>query len=683
MNNTPNIIKYRNEYWAYLPYCVENLGVTYMYIERHIKSDKDNYKSTRIGNKIYIAINSVPKKHLLGNEDFFAQVCEVVYDSHVFKLRQDFHNACDYSTELCNEAWYEYKSGFKISREKAKEIDQYGNILLQVQKFPYWNYGVNKGDFIQHALEIGRGLCKMFIFKNPKSLLNKLAKMPSDKEELKMWLIPKSYGNTSARIWGREENKMVNTNTGEVAKIDIHERIAFFHWINIGKGNKLNKRQVYDYYKAEIESLGLQPVSLSTMKSYINKRRMFLSLERDGESEFNDKYAPYVPAERLKYSGSQWNADYSGTKLGYWGKKNGKPHVYTLQVLRIIDTATGYWLSYAIADKNESQETTIEGFKKAIEPLQKTAFELITDNGGSFTGSKVALRLSKLFVKHRKIQLGNKQANPAENFVRRVSELSREFDNWVQLGFVSSFKNSNSVANADYAKQGVLASKEDAIEQLEYLRERWNDEKDLRTKKTRYEAFIENQHPDLQELSKESRFFAFANHTEVNVAECRGIIAVQLNYGEYKYQFDDFGSALETISKYCTDQKMNVIVAYSAEEAHIYSTKGDYIMALKRAGLTHKSFAEKTWETEENLNTHLARKSHFKTNAKELTEQIGSDEYAYLFDVKVNNEGKKKQEQRAEHRVNELTKSAKQKVNIEQEETDIDAFVEAEIFKRM
>jgi len=511
--------------------------------------------------------------------------------------------------------------------------------------------------------------------------------MPEDLEELKTWLIPGSYGNTSSRKWGREENKLVNTNTGELYRIDIHEKVAFYYWINPGKGNKLNKRQVYDRYCEEIKQMGLEPVSISTMKSYINKKRMFLSLERDGKDYFNDKYAPYIPAKPLEYSGSQWNADYSGTKLGYWVKdKKGTKKVATLQVLRIIDTATGYWLSYAIADKNESQETTLLGFKKALQGLNKTAFELITDNGGSFTGKEISLRLKKLFQKHRTIQLGNKQANPAESFVRRVTEFSREFDNWMALGFAASFKNINNVVNPD-DQSGILNSKEEAIAQLEYLRERWNDEKDLKTKKTRKELFNEKQNPKLKELSAENRFFAFSAHTQVSVAECRGIVEVRLNGCEYKYQFADFGKALDTVSKYCTTQDMTVIVAFNAEEAHIYSLEGDYIMALERAKLSHKSFAEMTANSVENLDSHLANKAHFKQSAKEINEQISNTEdLPYMVEVKFNGNGKKTQEQYAEERIEQLVKSPKRKVNdepeeIDEEEEDINAFINSEIYR--
>lgn len=699
MNNTPNIIKYHNQYWASFEYCVEMLEVSDSYLERQIKAfSHKNYIKHKYNGGWYFAVSSIPRKELLGNERFFEQVCEVVYDRNVIQLRNAFKEACYYATECNNADWYEYQSGFKINREKAKEIDQYGNILLQIKTFPFWKFNVQKMEFYTHALEIGRELCPMFIFKNEKSIINKLKQLPEDKEELKIWLVPGYYSNQNKRIWNRDENRLVNTNTGEVADIDIHAKIAFKYWINPGKGNKLNKRQVYDNYKAEIEAMGIEPVSLSTMKRYINEKRMFLSIERDGKVAFNDKYGVYIPAEKLKYSGSQWSVDYSGSKLGYWheyidkkGKKQRK--VNSLYVLRIMDTFSGYWLGFSVSEGGENAIVTLQGFKNAIAPLKKTAFELVTDNGGAFTNGEMALRLSKLFVKHRRISLGNKQANPAENLVRRVSELSRECDNWLMLGFHSSFSRSNNnTANPEYAGNDILNSKEEAIEQLYLLQERWNNERDLHSKKSRIELYAENQHPELEDLTPENRFFAFANHTKVSVAESRGLIVVKSDKIEQKYQFDDFGTALQTIAPHCTTQDLEVIVAFTAEEAHLYSVKGDYIMQLQRAKLAHKSFAEMTKASFENLNEHFERKHHFKQSAEQLTEQVADDEFTtplpYTLEVSLNKNGKKQQEHATEQRIDQLTgmkEISPQKVQEEvvYEEEDMTEFIKNRLYDAM
>lgn len=699
MNNTPNIIKYHKQYWASFQYCVEMLGVTADAVERAMKPDRKGYAKIKINHHTYILISSIPRKELLGNERFFEQVCEVVYDQNVIQLRNAFKEACYYATECNNADWYEYQSGFKINREKAKEIDQYGNILLQIKTFPFWKFNVQKMEFYTHALEIGRELCPMFIFKNEKSIINKLKQLPEDKEELKIWLVPGYYSNQNKRIWNRDENRLVNTNTGEVADIDIHAKIAFKYWINPGKGNKLNKRQVYDNYKAEIEAIGIEPVAISTMKKYINEKRMFLSIERDGKVAFNDKYGVYIPAEKLKYSGSQWSADYSGSKLGYWGKdKDGNPKVKTLYVLRIMDTFSGKWLGFSVSDRGESKATTLQGLNNAIAPLQKTAFELVTDNGSTWGNpfnkeDEMTLRLSKLFVKHRRISLGNKQANPAENLVRRVSELSREFDNWIMLGFNSSFSRSNNnTANPDYAGNDILNSKEEAIEQLYLLQERWNNEKDLHSKKSRIELYAENQHPELADLTPENRFFSFANHTKVSVAESRGLIIVKSDKIEQKYQFDDFGTALQTIAPHCTTQDLEVIVAFTAEEAHLYSVKGDYIMQLQRAKLAHKSFAEMTKASFENLNEHFERKHHFKQSAEQLTEQVADDEFTtpmnYMLEVSLNKNGKKQQEHATEQRIDQLTGMkdiSPQKVQEEvvYEEEDMTEFIKNRLYDAM
>ena len=685
MLQAPNIIKYRNKYWALLQYVVDECGVSERYIIKHSQLENNKaYHAVKISQNLYIDIETVPKKEYLGNDLFFAKCHVVVWDRNIIALHKALHEECYYNMELQNANWYHYHSGLRINYEKAKLIDQYGNILLVARNFPYKNFNIkNQTEFFEHICIVGQEICpEIFKFTSPYSIYAKLKDMPFDKEELKMWLIPGSYKNQNSRKWGRTENKLVNKTTGEVLNFDAHEALVYRYWINPGKANKLSKQQVYKHYLEDCTRLKITPVSLATVKWYINMKRPMLSLERDGLDTFNSKYAPYVMTKPLEFSGSQWCADYSGSKLAYWNTdREGKKTMRSLNVLRIIDTMSGKIVGWHAVKQGESTATTLLGFKNALENVNYAAMELVTDNGGAFKGGDIKLRLSKLFVKHRFISLGNKQANPAEGFVKRLTEYSRELDNWMMLGFASSFGSENNRNNEDYAKEFVLENEFEANEQIAQLFTRWNEEKTLKTNKTRSEIFEENRNPNLTELSQESRFFAFANHSHINVAECRGNILLQLGYDSFNYQFQNYGEALQTIEATSETADMNVIVAFDYTQAHIYSKKGDFIMSLEKVQLSHKSFSEMTAESKLNLEQQLSLKGNFKTDAQKLLPQtveaieaLDEEEInellPYLLEVKVNKRGKKRQEQQTETRIIQITQSnTVSKVVLEEEMT--------------
>jgi hypothetical protein len=134
---------------------------------------------------------------------------------------------------------------------------------------------------------------------------------------------------------------------------------------------------------------------------------------------------------------------------------------------------------------------------------------------------------------------------------------------------------------------------------------------------------------------------------------------------------------------------MEVIVAFTAEEAHLYSLNGDYIMQLQRAKLAHKSFAEMTKSSFENLNEHFERKHHFNTSAEQLTQQVADDEFetplSYMLEVSVNKNGKKQQEHATEQRIETLTNKQpmSKPMTEEEEEEDMDEFIKSRLYKAM
>lgn len=645
MINSADIIIYSQRLYVSESFILSRTDYRSDYLLRH-RGNKalKSWKWIKHFGVYFYDFETIPNNIRLGHKDDLLLRAVVVEDQRLNAFKTAFEQCCeDYKS--FNVDYYRYESEYKQTAERAQELCQAHGVTLAILEWDrekrYQEFELTKTEMWECMREVANKLCPYtFKMKNAISLQNKVKRLPPEHDELRDALINKKNGNQSARKVGREENKIVDTQTGEVFSYDIHQVLFFQYWMNPYKANKLTKSMVYDRYKIECAKQGIDPVSLSTVKSYINKNRQWMSLERDGYDTFNEKYAPYIPQKKLKYSGSLWAADYSGLKLLY--NDNGKAR--SPYMLRIVDVASEKIVGYAFSDGGEDWRAVLEALEMAVENNGGyAAAELITDNGGAFIGHNIKHRLETLFQKHRPITLGNKQANPAEVYVKLLSDFSRRFENWSMLGFNSSFKNIENVANPDYIKLKELPTKPEVHDQGHGLVEMWNNEPRPSGHKPN-EYHEANRLPSLPKVSARTHRFVFGTHTQIAFGTARSIISVRYRKQDYKFNVEDWDATLSLIATNSTDKNMTVTLVYNSEAADIYSLDGKYLTTLEPVKYSHKGFAEKTDETAEAYKAHRSKKKQYKTDAEaqinELIQASEAIEMPYMMTAKLNGNAK-------------------------------------------
>lgn len=569
--------------------------------------------------------------------------------------------------------YYMWEAPVTFPPKKAQQLAmarQLCNVLLSwSEEKTYKKYGINrKEDFWAIAAELtNEKQLEGLKIDTPKSLRKKVYyEWPvNDQEAQRKALISSKYGNNNRALVGKY--KVVNIETGEIMRFDVHEAVIYNAWMNPGKSNKLHKSQVYQQYLEECEQMGIDAVSERTVSHHLNRfaKRALMSYERDGRDHFTSTYQPYIPQFKPQYSGTLWVADFSGTKLLFrykktvWrgGKKVQQVTSGSWYLLRIVDAATDYIVGWVLVESGEDWKNLLPALNMALEQSDNhAALEFVTDNGPAFTSEEGKNRLAMLFKKHRRIAVGNKQANKAETYVRLLSDKARKFGNWARLGFYS--RHADNVANPDYMDLKELPWKEEAMRQVEILIHEWNHSPrpDGSVPAKEY-AKKERRNPQLQPVSEKTRRYVFGTHTTQSLERCRGVFEVSKGTGEqrtwFKFAFKDWLNDAEIIdSALYGDPELKVKVAWDENGADIYTPDGRYITTAEAARLSHPSEFEATEDTIKAFESHTENKKRYEKAAKGYKEnlintvealQTGAEELDYIQRASLNN-GKAKEE---------------------------------------
>lgn len=538
--------------------------------------------------------------------------------------------------------YFTWHAPVTFSPEKAIELATARNLanLLKswVEKKTYKKAGIHrKEEFWTLAAELtGQKKLEGLRHDTAASLRKKLYyEWPDDQDGQRRQLISGRYGNQNRAVVGKY--KVVDVETGELMQFDIHEAIIYNVWMNPGRANKLHKTQVYDQYINECKELGVDAVSERTVQFHLNKfaNRSMMSYERDGKDHFTSNYKPYIPQFKPNYAGTMWVADYSGTKLMYRYRKevwrNGRKKTVVASaswyMLRIIDAATDYIVSWGLVREGENWQDLLPALNMALENTDGCpSLELVTDNGPAFTSAEAKTRLSMLFKKHRRIQVGNKQANKAETYVRLLSDKARKFDNWARLGFHS--RHADNVANPDYMDINKLPWEDEAARQAEDLVNEWNNtaRPDGSVPAKEY-AKKDRRNKQLNQVDGKVRRYVFGHHSKSTLDRCRGILEMSLGTGEnrerYQFEFSDWLQDAETIDKALYGEPaMKVKVVWDYTGADIYTPDGRYILTAEPAGKSHPSEYEATDESRKALEEHTRRKVRYEEAAKKYREEV-------------------------------------------------------------
>lgn len=511
----------------------------------------------------------------------------------------------------------------KFNQDKARQLAEALNWLRVVREMvnskKYELLGINRQkDFFElcGAILERRNLYG-FNVTTGGSLRKKLVYFPLNEDEQYEYLISGRWGNNNARRLGKE--KLVDTATGEIYTIDIHQAIITDLWMNPGNAGKASKIDIWNDYLEEMEYMGVKPLSYSALCHYTKSydHRFKTEKERHGEKWFNNTYLPYISGKKPVFANSLWCADGSGT-IGYrYYDKEGKMRSMRLYVMMVSDVATGKivgWCPQRPGQHSESDYMLREAMLMGLRGCGKReVMEMITDNGPVFTSGEGRSFLELVCRNHRTITPGNSQANYGETQFRLFKKRLRRMINW--MGTSWDAKSIENKANADYINIADYPTYEEAIGQLEQKIAEWNNKK-LRTGVSRTQLYDENLHPDCQEIDDRIwRKIAGRFTPKKEITASRGTIILESRGIKYEFDIPDYECLGEVVQSYLGYANTVKLSFYWDDEcADAYTKDGRYIFSCYNTPKAATSHAEADDESMRALGKGMHRKA--KTHKK-------------------------------------------------------------------
>ena len=635
----------------------------------------------RVNGQYYYCLDNIPPRYrsLLPPREELIDMAQQHGVNSANSIREQFANHLRSSwQEYIDQEdipYYMYQSGFNISLTDANEMAT-GRAWLEMTAHyedsrKYQEHGIRfEADFFDIAVSVMPNLTGNSL--NTAESLRKKIHYYRNSQDKRSFMISGKLGNDNRRIVGIYP--VVSPETGEIFNFDIHEALIYELWMNPGSPGKKLKVDVAAEYEQQIEQYGFSPVSSRTVAHYLNRfsNRALMSLERDGRDYFTDTYKPYILQHKLKMALTMWAADYSGSKLYYKANEakwvNGKRQKSTVTkarswyLFRVFDVASGCVKGWSVCNSGEDWKQVAEGLSMAVNNSDgRAACELVTDNGPAFTQKENAMKLALLFKKHRRIEPGNKQSNPAELFIHLQSQKARQFDNWMKSSFYAT--GIDNMANPDYLDINKLPTREEALEQISELIEQWNNtaRKDGIIP-SEFSTNPENFNPKAGKVDDRVMRYVFGYETRVRLSRTRGNLILnktsEVGSMDYKFQIKNWETSIELIDNALGGSSdLNVKVHWNEKGADIYSLEGRYIISADPAGLAHKSEFEADIHSWENLEEQTAAKKRFERTAREfqenvsaareaLEEPVNPDELTYVQRASLN-KGKAKEENNA------------------------------------
>lgn len=675
MNTTPDILL-ENKTLLVSEARLLDLG----YTAHALRSRRNDYQTGKLNswgfktfyNQHYYLYDMIPNSHRLGSKELLEKLAEPIESDTQGEIIALFESEVIANYKQSDEDWYTTQDMYKVDAiTEAKELAMSKYIIVLIKEWVSTNkqkdFGIGKMMLWEIMSKATVSLCpKIMKHSSAKSLMNKVKSMPDDEQELRLAIIPKTKGNQNRRKVGRPENRLVNPETGEVYQYDMHQYLIFMFWMNPLRPNKLRKKGVYDKYVAACKQSQIEPVSLSTAKVYINQNRHWMSLERDGEAVFNDKVAPYISQLKAQKYCSLWVADWSGTKLLYYDKSSRK--VKSLYMLRITDVATNKIVGWELVKGGEPAWAVRSALKKAIQFTDGYGCgEFVTDNGGAWKEDDTAARIKAVAKHHRRIAIGNKQANKAETYVRLLSEFARQFDNWNYLGFAGQHGSIDNVHNPDYLNKELLPDETGCVEQVAQMVTLWNDEKGT-----------DKPYSDKIECLSELKLRRLNGiHTVFSLANSRGILKPSHEGVTYEFDLSDYDAIIEQAAKHTKDKAMKVEVVFDHKQADLYSPDWQLIASVLPLQKSHSTVFESTPDTIQGFESQKAKKEDFKTAAKDKVNGVQRilEDLPYQSSYQVNKVAKEAKQEHELHEVEEIEIKADKTNHEKNEDIDIDALI--------
>ena len=521
------------------------------------------------------------------------------------------------NTDLLRFRYYEVNGTCKYNKDKAGELAEAIAWARCIKRLAadggYKAFGCRtKEEFYKAcALILHKKRLEGFTVTTGESLRKKLHYFPADESEQYDFFVSGRYGNDNARKIGK--CKLVDEETGEIKRFDLHEALILKLWMNFGGSAKESKIALWEKYERDIDYLGEKPLSYSTFCHYTNmyNTKQMTYRERHGYKAFASTFLSYIPSEKLRYGNSLWCADGSGTLAYSYLDKEGKLRSMRLYIIMVSDVATGKIVGWAPASVGQHKETP-EMVREAVlmglrDCGKREIMEFISDNHGAFTGEKSKEFLAQVCRKTRTIEPHNSQANYAETQFRLFKKTIRSEFNW--LGSSWDSKDIENTANDEYLNAETFPSYREVIEQVGQKIEVWNN-RVMRCGESRSELYAESIHPEAKEIDLRVWRHIAGNYTEQEITRQRGNIVITKGDRKYMFEIPEVESIGEVIRDYLGyAAKVKARMYWDEEECDLYTMDDRFMFtcfAARKASISH---AEETGQSVRNLGHHVWRQA--------------------------------------------------------------------------
>ncbi|RHO73396.1 hypothetical protein DW083_06000 [Parabacteroides sp. AF48-14] len=612
-----------------------------------IPDRKDTQYRSRLGDRdtlLHIADNTAELERKAEEKDMYSLIQQYVYDRIS-------------NTDVNYFRYYEIGGVCKYNLDKARQLAEAiawaRSIKDLVSSGRFKEFGIKtKESFYEVCATIlHKKQLEGFTITTGGSLRKKLHYFPADETEQYAFFITGRFGNDNARKLGK--CKLVDEETGEIKRFDLHEALILKLWMNFGGSAKDTKIALWSQYERDIQYLGEKELSYSTFCHYTNMydTRLKTYRERHGWKAFATTFLSYIPSESLRYGNSLWCADGSGTLAYSYTDRKGKLRSMRLYIIMVTDVATGKVVGWAPAEKGQHKETPEMVREAVLMGLnrcdRREIMEFVSDNHGAFTGGESVEFLTQVCRKVRTIEPGNSQANYAETQFRLFKKTIRNEFNWLGSSWDSS--NIENTANEDYLDKGTFPSYEQVIEQIGQKINDWNDQI-TRSGESRSELYAESIHPEAKEIDPRVWRHVAGNYTEQEITRQRGNIVIEKAGQKYMFEIPDVESVSEVIRNYLGyAATVSVRMYWDAEECDLYTLDGRFMFTCFAARKATKSHAEETDQTAHNLGHHVWRQAaqkekvnQYESEAREVAEWL-DEQLPYNVAAKLNG-GKKAKE---------------------------------------
>ena len=602
------------------------------------------WRYARINGQFYYDFDRIPDRkdtryrsrlgerdELLHAADELATAEVRIAEQYAIRNLEDYVKAHIRNTDFLRFRYYEINGVCKYNKDKAKELAEAmawaRSIKELVANGGYKDFGYRtKEDFYKACAQIlYKKKLEGFAVTTGGSLRKKLVYFPEDEMEQYDFFVSGRYGNDNARKIGK--CKLVDEETGEIKRFDIHEALILKLWMNFGSPAKESKIDLWNHYERDIAYLGEKALSYSTFCHYTNmyNTRLKTYRERHGWKAFASTFLSYIPTENLRYGNSLWCADGSGTLAYSYLDRTGKLRSMRLYIIMVTDVATGKivgWAPASIGQHKETPEMVREAVLMGLRGCGKREImEFVSDNHGAFTGTESVEFLTQVCRKVRTIEPVNSQANYAETQFRLFKKTIRSEFNW--LGSSWDSKDIENTANEDYLNAESFPSYAEVIEQVSRKIEEWNN-RVMQCGETRSELYAESIHPEAQEIDPRIWRHVAGNHTEQEITRQRGNIVISKGGQKYMFEIPDVASVGDVIRDYLGyAATVRCQMYWDEEECDLYTMDDRFMFTCFAARKAVKSHAEETEQNVRNLGHHVWRKAA----QVEAVEQYEKDAY--------------------------------------------------------